>query len=378
MQRRPVLGVVFPVLVALVASPVAATTNCSFTTVGTTMYLDDNCATDATIFVPDGFTLDGQGRAINAVDPPSDHFRGAIVQNADGAKTMNVQNVKLRALGIAESVCDSGNDKLRGIALLGAGGTIRDARIVGLKQSSPNDCAEGSGIIANNLPVAGTHPATRSLLIENVKVREFQFVGIQVQGNIVARVQKNVIVGVAEPEIPPAGQFGIFVGAGAKVEIKENTIRQDDTSTNSNVIGILVQDASNNVIERNTIDGAVDGIFVANYCPAKGLFSNKNRIARNDLRVSGEGIILVARSLDPNSVCDAHVDNNTVDGNAITAVEGGPAFEGVFVGTQVYSGGFTPVANKNTIQNNTITGFQTGIIQSGDTKTVLKNNTIIP
>ena len=39
-----------------------AATTCTFTTDFTTIILDADCTTDATIFVPDGFTLDGAGQ----------------------------------------------------------------------------------------------------------------------------------------------------------------------------------------------------------------------------------------------------------------------------------------------------------------------------
>jgi len=58
-------------VVALVASatlaavPVSATTtDCTFTVSGSTMTLNGDCTTDETILVPDGFTLDGNGRTI--------------------------------------------------------------------------------------------------------------------------------------------------------------------------------------------------------------------------------------------------------------------------------------------------------------------------
>ena len=40
------------------------------------MNLDADCTTDETIFVPDGFNLDGNRNTITSVDPTGDHFRG--------------------------------------------------------------------------------------------------------------------------------------------------------------------------------------------------------------------------------------------------------------------------------------------------------------
>ena len=44
-------------------------TACVFTTSGMTMTLTADCTTDHTILVPQGYTLDGNGNSITAVDP---------------------------------------------------------------------------------------------------------------------------------------------------------------------------------------------------------------------------------------------------------------------------------------------------------------------
>ncbi|MGH9877475.1 MAG: right-handed parallel beta-helix repeat-containing protein, partial [Nitrososphaerales archaeon] len=68
--------------------------------------------TDATITIPDGYTLDGAGHTITAVDPPSGHFLGAVVANA-GA-TAHVKNLHITTSALLD-VCDAGADRLRGI-----------------------------------------------------------------------------------------------------------------------------------------------------------------------------------------------------------------------------------------------------------------------
>ena len=54
---------------------------CTFTTSNSTMTLDADCTTDTTIMVPNGFTLDGNGHKITAVDGSSGAFAGAVVEN---------------------------------------------------------------------------------------------------------------------------------------------------------------------------------------------------------------------------------------------------------------------------------------------------------
>ena len=57
------------------------------------MTLNADCATDTPIVVPNGYTLDGNGHTITAVDRPRGAFNGAVVEN-DGA-AMNVKNLKI-------------------------------------------------------------------------------------------------------------------------------------------------------------------------------------------------------------------------------------------------------------------------------------------
>ncbi len=77
---------------------------CTFTTNDKTktMALVADCTTDTTIGVPDGYTLDGKGLTITAVDGPTGTaFDGAVVQN-DGT-AMNVKNLKIEG-GVAEQL----------------------------------------------------------------------------------------------------------------------------------------------------------------------------------------------------------------------------------------------------------------------------------
>src|SRR5438105_3072595 len=79
-----------------------------------TMTLNADCVTDHSIVVPNGYTLDGAGHTITAVDPTTApfHFVGGVVQN--GGAVANVTNLKVTASGVADA-CDAGADRLRGI-----------------------------------------------------------------------------------------------------------------------------------------------------------------------------------------------------------------------------------------------------------------------
>src|SRR3954447_17926006 len=112
MKKLMLLAAAAAGLMVVGAGPAGAATNCAFTTKGTTMTLNANCTTDATILVPNGVTLDGKNRTITAVDPVAGHFVGAVVKNAGAVA--NVKNLVIDG-NFTVDACDGGNDRLRGI-----------------------------------------------------------------------------------------------------------------------------------------------------------------------------------------------------------------------------------------------------------------------
>src|SRR5690349_9308692 len=96
MLRKRILFLLPAVLLTLMlTSSVGSAQSCTFTVSGTTMTLNGDCTTTASIIVPDGFTLNGAGHRITANDPFGGHFTGGIVQS--GGATANVMNVTITA-----------------------------------------------------------------------------------------------------------------------------------------------------------------------------------------------------------------------------------------------------------------------------------------
>jgi hypothetical protein len=379
MNRSLILGTVLLLPFVVGAGQALASPPCSFQTIGNTLSLNADCTTNATLFISDGYTLHGHGHTITAVDPVGAQFKGAILQNAAGAGNVNIRNVKLTTANLAAPLsCHVGNDKLRGIALIDAGGTIHGVDIIGLKHAAPT-CNEGSGIIVNAAPFDGTHPATKSVTIEDVKVKDYQYVGMSVEGDVSAHIQDNRLVGVSAAGIPPAGQFGIASTNGAMATIAENSIKADSTSSNAGTVGVFLNAVDGNVVEDNSLNGSAVGVFTESFCQFAPS-ANQNRIVDNKIKATSEGVVLVARTQSGVSTCPAHVDQNLVLGNAIIAVSGGVTIAaGIYVGTQNFGGGFVPVADRNIIEDNLIIGFQPGIFQTGtDTNTVIQGNRVRP
>ena len=129
---------------------------CTFTTNGKikTMTLVANCTTDTTIVVPDGYTLDGNGHKITAVDRPTGaSFDGAVVQN-DGA-AMNVKNLTIEG-GVPNNCVATFN----GVAFMNAGGSIKNVTLNNIGQTT--GCQSGRAIVVWNSDASAHGGQSRS------------------------------------------------------------------------------------------------------------------------------------------------------------------------------------------------------------------------
>ena len=212
---------------------------CTFTTTGTTMTLDGDCLTTATIFVPDGFTLDGAGYTITAYDPPAGHFLGAIIMNA--GSEAHVTNLHLTTFSLA-NVCDGGADRLRGIMFDGASGSITNNVVVDINQGA-SGCQEGNGIEVRKFPFDRTHPATATVLIDGNTVTNYQKNGITVNGDVKAMVTNNAVTGAGP--IDYIAQNGIQFGFGGSGEASRNAISYNNyTPPDTIACGLLFFESS--------------------------------------------------------------------------------------------------------------------------------------
>ncbi|NQU96989.1 MAG: right-handed parallel beta-helix repeat-containing protein [Chloroflexi bacterium] len=188
MKRLIILAIaLFAVAILVPTSTALAATDCTFTISGTTMTLDADCTTDQTIVVPDGYTLDGAGHTIAAVDPAGDHFTGAVIAN--GGTTAHVTNVTVTAAGLA-NVCDSGANRLRGIMFDGASGSITHNTVVDINQGA-SGCQEGNAVEVRNAPFDGAHPATKTVVITHNVIDDYQKSGIVANGDVNVTITHN-------------------------------------------------------------------------------------------------------------------------------------------------------------------------------------------
>ena len=185
-----VLGFFSFITMAAIPELVEATTDCTFTTSGTTMFLDADCTTDETIFVPDEFTLNGRGNAITAVDPSSSRFMGGVVEA--GGVVAHVTHLVIHG-NLTDQPCNSSSgpdERLRGILFDGASGSITHNTIQNINKG--NGCQEGNAIEIRNAPFDGTHPATIVVEIAHNLIEDWQKTGIVANGDVDVWVHHNV------------------------------------------------------------------------------------------------------------------------------------------------------------------------------------------
>lgn len=220
--------------------------HCSVTTVGTTITLNGDCVTDTTIFVPDGYTLDGNGYTITAVDPAGGHFLGAVVQN--GGATAHVTNLTVTASGLA-NVCDAGDNRLRGILFDGAGGSITNNTVVDVNQGA-SGCQEGNGIEVRNEPFDNTGTDLLVTISSNI-VTNYQKNGITANGSVAATITDNIVAGAGP--VNYIAQNGIQIGFGGTATVRGNIVSGNDYTPQSYVAcGLLYFEADGVRASNNT------------------------------------------------------------------------------------------------------------------------------
>ncbi len=245
--------------------------DCSFVVDGEVMTLTGDCTTDSTILVPDGFTLEGDGYTITAVDPTGSHFTGAVVTNA--GSTAYVNDLTVTAAGL-QNTCDVGANRLRGIMFEAASGSITNCDIIGINQG-PSGCQEGNAIEIRNAPFDGSHPGTQSVEVAHNNVEAYQKTGIVANGDVDVFMHHNRITASATQENLAANS--IQLGYGARGVVEQNTVYGNQwmgTSTYA-ATAILVYLADTVDIIKNNIRGNSD---VGLYVFADGGNYNNNKV----------------------------------------------------------------------------------------------------
>ena len=363
-----------PLLAAALALPAHAATTCTFTTdpVAQLMTLDADCTTDETLFVPDGWTLDGAGNTITALGPV---FKGSVIKNA--GTIAHVRNVGVTATGLPCECHGVPDERIRGILFDGAGGSITDTVVTDMNQGSCG-CQEGNGIEVRNAPFNGTNPGTHTVLIARNEVVGYQKNGITTNGDLLATIVENHVEGGGM--VPFIAQNGIQVGYGAEGTVKDNVVDGNwFTGDDWTAAGLLLFEVSGVRASGNEIRENQSGVVVESWhfqAPA----ADGNRIQNNAVLDNQYGVIVDAYTMGSglsqgdssasfNKVVANSILNDTVDGEI-----------GVFLGTGYAFGGestgFTPSAVGNQVHGNKIGGFADGIVEDGSEDSKISGNQI--
>ncbi len=305
--------------------PVCGHPPCDFRLEQQTLTARASCITDTPLFIPEGHTLEGAGHTLTAVDPAGGHFTGAILRNR-GSRA-DVSGLKLRAQGLLKSgACDVGADRLRGILLQDASGSVVDSEVLDIRRNQPGGsepegvprgCQEGYAIEVRNTDAA----ALREVQVLRNQLSGYQKGGIVLTGRVNATVLGNVLSGGGP--VSHIVRNGIQLSDGATGRVAGNQISGHSYTGADVATGILVAGGPyyNQALSR-------DGVIESNI-----LTSNDIGIYLSQAEADGSGpvtptlIRVVDNTLSHDAVTNGYVyqaaiadfgGGNTISSNAIS------------------------------------------------------------
>ncbi|HET8970808.1 MAG TPA: fibronectin type III domain-containing protein [Candidatus Nanopelagicales bacterium] len=275
-------------------------------TVTKTFTLLADCETDTTLWVRDGWTVDGAGHTITAITP-GPTFTGAVLQNT--GSSMAVKNLTVTTDGFAGG--SSGGD-LAGIRFLDASGSVSATTISGISHGTGNQ--EGHALDIDN-----TGGATlRDVTVDDVSITRYQKTGVRVRGNVALTLTNSRITEAGAPDGSPMG---------TKLASNSLDIRNSDG-------GAVITD---NHITGNDWDGPSDWVGAAALLQSDGVVTFKHNV------VDGAGVDLGVYAWGNGSaVVKCNLVTSTPDDTNVS--HGGPW--GIYLGGASY-----------TAVDNTITGY---------------------
>ncbi len=306
-----------PILHEGFQAPTCGFIPCRVAEQGRVLTLLEDCVTPSTLYIPEGYTLDGAGHTVTAMAGPAASFLGPMARNC-GARA-SYRDLTLVMLEFTEG-CNSGDDLLAGILYDNASGSVTRTQLFNIRQGAGDRaCQEGVGIVAR-----GTGPVAEPSTVDIVDsvLSGYQKAGIAVTGTVVANITGNRIIGAG-----PLGtlvQAGVQLGLGATGTVEANTI-VGNTYTGAGVAaGILVH------------GGALHGGPLSS-----GITLRDNTLFNNDI-----GIYLAqgnASGGPPPAATRITVVNNQLRHDRVT-------------NGYVYQAAISDLGTGNIIHSNTITG----------------------
>jgi hypothetical protein len=247
--------------------------------------------------IPDGVTVDGAGNTINFADPPGGHFNGAVLTNATGAASMNIQNLTIDGPPGGLAVPTDCTPLLFGILFTDASGTVNNVHVNNVFQQHDGfgNCNIGHAIRAN-----GFNAPTHTVTITNSSATGYQKGGFTASG---AEMTMNVSNSIIGPPAPLEGYIapnGVQYGGGGANEGAGGTISNSTiygsgdraptppgnaSGGDTDATAVLLYGAKNATVTNNMITGAGTniGVWVASAsegAPSTGIVVSYNHITR--------------------------------------------------------------------------------------------------
>jgi 5-hydroxyisourate hydrolase-like protein (transthyretin family) len=245
-----------------------------------TITLLADCETSGTLFVPDGWTVDGDGHSIIGMETPSTAFSGAILQNSGVLMSLRDLTVTTNKAIWDNPAKNSGGD-LVGIRFLNASGSMTDVTVDGV--SHGNGVQEGKGVLVDNR--TNTHSV--QVTADRITVVNYQKNGVDVRGSGATLELRDSVIGFgATPNgvriDDKTASNSLVVAYGATAVVTGNHIAGNDwdgagDTTNTrdwSASGILLYQAGGTVISRNVVEGAGTDNGVYSYQSAATITCN--------------------------------------------------------------------------------------------------------
>ncbi|MFT4038996.1 MAG: hypothetical protein QM692_12500 [Thermomicrobiales bacterium] len=132
--------------------------------------LQADCVTDQPLFVTNGWTFDGGGHTITAVDPPGGRLQGAVLAVIDGAG--DVRDVVIDRSGLTEPCALDGSETaLSGVLFRDSAGAAQRAPVRDLDRALPPGAVEAGSppyreVCGDGIAVIG--PGAAAEIADNV------------------------------------------------------------------------------------------------------------------------------------------------------------------------------------------------------------------
>ena len=214
-----------------------------------TFTLTGDCTTDTTLMLRDGWTLDGAGYTITAIDPSASvDFTGPVLTNeiVAGGASMDISDVAID--GNFDDGCSS---SLFGVKFDGASGSLTHSTISDIKYGSGSGCQSGNSVDINNLG-----GSTRlAVTVNDVHVTGMQKTGIRANGKVALHLTDSTVAS-SDLDLITASN-SLQISRGARAYVAHNTFGGNDWDGNDlwSASGVLLYGAENVTFTRNVVTG---------------------------------------------------------------------------------------------------------------------------